>query len=108
MNKTLIPALLVATIMVAGAFAFAPVEQASTVHLSGTVVSGTLTSSATATPIILEGATADDFETTITPTDPTADRTVTLSDDSGTVALWGIASTATATPVILEGATGTT
>jgi len=32
MNKLAIPTLLVATIMVAGAFAFMPVEQASTVH----------------------------------------------------------------------------
>ena len=32
MNKIAIPALLVATVMVAGMFAFAPVEQASTVH----------------------------------------------------------------------------
>ena len=40
MIKITIPALLVATIMVAGAFAFMPVEQASTVHLSGTVVFG--------------------------------------------------------------------
>ena len=32
MNKIAIPALLVATVMVAGAFAFVPVEQASTVH----------------------------------------------------------------------------
>ena len=32
MNKLLIPALLVATVMVAGAFAFMPVQQASTVH----------------------------------------------------------------------------
>ena len=32
MNKIAIPALLVATIMVAGAFALMPVEQASTVH----------------------------------------------------------------------------
>jgi len=32
MNKIAIPALLVATIMVAGAFAFMPVQQASTVH----------------------------------------------------------------------------
>jgi len=36
MNKIAIPAILVATVMVAGMFAFAPVEQASTVHLSGT------------------------------------------------------------------------
>jgi len=32
MNKIVIPALLVATVMVAGAFAFLPVEQASTIH----------------------------------------------------------------------------
>jgi len=32
MNKITIPAILVATVMVAGAFAFMPVEQASTVH----------------------------------------------------------------------------
>ena len=32
MNKLTIPAILVATVMVAGAFAFMPVEQASTVH----------------------------------------------------------------------------
>jgi len=33
MNKIVFPALLAATVMVAGAFAFMPVEQASTVHL---------------------------------------------------------------------------
>ena len=36
--------------------------------------------------IILEGATADAHETTITATDPTGDRTITLPDASGTVA----------------------
>jgi len=36
MNKFAIPAILAATVMVAGMFAFMPVEQASTVHLSGT------------------------------------------------------------------------
>jgi len=34
-----------------------------------------------------EGATANDYETTITPTDPTADRTITIPNDSGTIAL---------------------
>ncbi len=38
-----------------------------------------------ATPIIMEGATADDYETTITPTNPTADNTITLPDDSGAI-----------------------
>jgi len=38
--------------------------------------------------IIFEGATADDFETTVTVTDPTADRTITLPDQTGTAMLW--------------------
>jgi hypothetical protein len=37
--------------------------------------------------IVLEGATSNDHETTITVTDPTADRTITLPDATGTVAL---------------------
>ena len=37
--------------------------------------------------IVFEGATSDDHETTITATDPTADRTITLPDKSGTVAM---------------------
>jgi len=32
MNSKLIPALLIAVVMVAGAFAFVPIDQASTVH----------------------------------------------------------------------------
>ena len=35
--------------------------------------------------IIFEGATADAYETTLTVTDPTADRTVTLPNETGTV-----------------------
>lgn len=38
--------------------------------------------------IVFEGATADDFETTVTVTDPTADRTITLPDQTGTAMLW--------------------
>lgn len=37
--------------------------------------------------ISFEGATANDFETTLTVTDPTADQTITLPDNSGTVVL---------------------
>ena len=37
--------------------------------------------------IVLEGATANAFETTLTVTDPTADRTITFPDATGTVAL---------------------
>lgn len=36
--------------------------------------------------IIFEGSTENDFETTLTVTDPTADRTITFKDESGTVA----------------------
>lgn len=37
--------------------------------------------------IILEGSSADDYETTLTVTNPTADRTITFPNASGTVAL---------------------
>ena len=37
MNKLTIPAILVATVLVAGIFAFMPIQQASTVHTSGTI-----------------------------------------------------------------------
>ena len=51
--------------------------------------------------IVFEGATADAHETTLTVTDPTADRTITLPNATGTVALTssditGNAATATA------------
>jgi hypothetical protein len=36
--------------------------------------------------IVIEGTTANDFETTLTVTDPTADRTITFKDETGTVA----------------------
>jgi hypothetical protein len=39
------------------------------------------------TSITFEGATADSYETTLQVTDPTADRTITLPNNSGTVAL---------------------
>ena len=46
--------------------------------------------------VIFEGATADAFETTLTVTDPTADRTITFPDETGTVALTNIAQTISA------------
>ena len=45
--------------------------------------------------IIVEGSTADTFETTVVFTDPTADRTITFQDVTGTVALLGDISAAT-------------
>ena len=39
--------------------------------------------------VVFEGATADDFETTLAVTDPTADRTVTIQDKTGVLAMQG-------------------
>jgi hypothetical protein len=39
------------------------------------------------TSVIFEGSTADAYETTLTVVDPTADRTITLPNQTGTVAL---------------------
>ena len=50
--------------------------------------------------IIFEGATNDDFETTLTVADPTADRTITLPNETGTVLT--TASTITATNVTVS------
>jgi hypothetical protein len=47
------------------------------------------------TSIVFEGATADSFETTLTVTDPTADRTITLPNVSGTVITTGDSGTVT-------------
>jgi hypothetical protein len=52
--------------------------------LTSPVVSGLTLSDSS---IIIEGSTANDFETTLTVTDPTADRTITFPDQTGTVAL---------------------
>lgn len=55
---------------------------------SSLVTLGTLTG---ASPLVLEGASANDYETTLAVTDPTADRTVTLADAGGTVMLSSLA-----------------
>ena len=58
--------------------------------LSATTISVselTVTSSLSAESFIFEGDTDDDFETTLTVTDPTADRTITLPNLTGTVSL---------------------
>lgn len=56
--------------------------------------------------IVLEGTTADAFETTVTAGDPTADRTITLPDTTGTVITTGNISDLTFTSsIIFEGAT---
>jgi len=66
---------------------------------------GTLTGNlnlGTGVVIVFEGATADDYETTITVTDPTADRSIVFGDVSGTVVTTGDTGTVTST-MILDG-----
>ena len=85
------------------------------VTLTGTQ---TLTNKTITSPIIdgngavFEGATADAYETTLTPVDPTADRTQYLLNQTGYVALLNAATTTTITSTpaelnILDGATVT-
>jgi hypothetical protein len=53
-----------------------------------TLTNKTLTSPAVdGNGVVFEGATANEFETTLTVVDPTADHTITLPDATGTVAL---------------------
>jgi hypothetical protein len=70
----------------------------------GTLKTQTLTSKTLTSPlvsgltltdasIVFEGATADAFETTLTVTDPTVDRTITLPNVTGTVAILDAAQT---------------
>ncbi|MCX5824427.1 MAG: hypothetical protein NTY86_13210 [Deltaproteobacteria bacterium] len=58
---------------------------------SSLTVLGTLSG---ATPLVFEGATANEFETSIAVADPTADRTVTIADADGTVMLSTLATNA--------------
>jgi len=62
----------------------ATVTTISSLTLSSPIVSGLAVSDAS---IVFEGATANDFETTLTVTDPTEDRTITFPNATGTVAL---------------------
>jgi len=55
--------------------------------VSGTTTTINSTTINATTGIVFEGATANDFETTLTVTDPTSDKTITLPDATGTVVL---------------------
>jgi hypothetical protein len=55
--------------------------------------------------IIFEGSTADDYETTLTVVDPTADRTITFPDATGTVVLAAVAQTLTNKTIDMTGVT---
>ena len=50
---------------------------------------GSVAISATISTLTFEGASADSFETTLAAVDPTADRTISLPNDSGTVVIEG-------------------
>ena len=63
--------------------------------LAGGTVTGAL-EIGTAGSLVFEGATPNDFETTLAVTDPTADRTITLPNATGTVPLLSLAQTFTA------------
>jgi hypothetical protein len=62
----------------------ATVTTISGLTLSSPIVSGLTVSDGS---IVVEGATANEFETTLQFTDPTADRTITVPDATGTLAL---------------------
>ena len=62
-----------------------------------TDVDGISAASAFGASISFEGATSDDFETTLIVTDPTADRTITLPNVTGTVLTTGNSDVATTT-----------
>ena len=62
---------------------------------SGNLTCGTITS--TDASIVFEGATADAHETTITVTDPTADRTIPVPNETGTLLTTGTSDTVDST-----------
>ena len=58
--------------------------------------------------LTFEGATNDGFETTITVTDPTADRTITFPDATGTVLMTGTTIDGADTSLLFGDSSGTT
>ena len=58
-------------------------------EISTTTITGTAINVAEDGTIVFEGATNDDFETTLTVVDPTADRTISLPNTSGVVVVSG-------------------
>lgn len=71
--------------------------------ISGTTITGTGVITGTTlninSSIVFEGSTADDFETTLTVTNPTADRTITIPNVSGTVVTTGDTSSVSTTMI---------
>ena len=67
---------------------------------TGALTCGTITSSGAS--IVFEGATADAYETTITVTDPTVDRTITVPNVTGTLVTTGDTNTVTGTVIAAD------
>ena len=70
------------------------------------IAGGTMTGDlnlGTSTNVVFEGSSADDYETTLTVTDPTADRTLALPNVSGTLVSTGDTGSVTST-MIADGA----
>jgi len=67
---------------------------------AGNILVGNIVSSGSS--IVFEGATADASETTITVTDPTADRTITFPDTTGTVITSGDTNSVTGTIIAAD------
>ena len=73
---------------------------------TGTLASGAITTSANLTinssAIVFEGASADAHETTVTVTDPTADRNITIPNITGTVVTTGDTNSVTGTMIAAD------
>ena len=67
---------------------------------TGTLTVGNITSSGAS--IVLEGSTTDAYETTLTVTDPTADRTITFPNVTGDVVTTGDSNTVTGTMITTD------
>ena len=67
---------------------------------TGALTCGTIVS--TGATIVFEGATADAYETTISITDPTADRTITIGNVTGTLVTTGDTNTVTGTVIAAD------
>jgi len=76
--------------------------------VSGTTTTINSTTINATTGIVFEGTTANDYETTLTVTDPTADRTITFPNVSGTVVTTGNLSATGATSTELGYLAGVT
>lgn len=80
---------------------FSGLTSTGSVTLSGAVLQN-------ASPLVFEGGTADDSETTIAVTDPTADRTITIPNATGTLELRSTVVTKTSSYTVTAAEHGTT